>query len=171
MKKILAVLVALNFGPAWAQFKCTGPDGKVAFQQNPCAPGDRGTQMDVKVAAPPPPALTSAVAPAPSGNRLVKYTDQLARERKVREIEIQIQERQAAMAGRQAQLDADLATLRARKASANNNLAGATWEQSLSSEMQAITERHKAANDVELEGIKALRASLAEARAAARSSQ
>lgn len=47
------------------------------------------------------------------------------------------------IAGYQKSMDAELATLQARKASANNNLAGATWEQSLSTEMQAVTAKYQ----------------------------
>ena len=37
MVKVAAVLfLAAAVSPAFAQFKCTGPDGKVAFQQGPC---------------------------------------------------------------------------------------------------------------------------------------
>ena len=38
----------------------------------------------------------------------------------------------------------EMDALRAQKARANNNLAGATWEQSLSTEMQAVAARYKA---------------------------
>ena len=40
-------------------------------------------------------------------------------------------------------------------------LAGATWEQSLSTEMQAVASRYKVMNDADQEQIKALRAKVA----------
>ena len=40
--------------------------------------------------------------------------------------------------------DAKLAALRDKKSYANNNLAGATWEKSISDEMQAVAQRYNA---------------------------
>ena len=45
--------------PAWAVNKCTGTDGKVSFQDAPCAEG-AGEKVDVR------PAMQGAVPPAPS---------------------------------------------------------------------------------------------------------
>ena len=39
-------------------------------------------------------------------------------------------------------LSGELAALRAKKAHANNNLAGAMWEQSISQEMSAVVARY-----------------------------
>lgn len=46
-------------------FRCTGADGSVAFQDRPCAAGER--QQDVVLAPlPPPPPATADIAPAPA---------------------------------------------------------------------------------------------------------
>lgn len=45
--------------------------------------------------------------------------------------------------GLQAAMDRELATLRIKKTRANNNLPGAVWEQSISQEMAAITQRYQ----------------------------
>ena len=50
------------------------------------------------------------------------------------------------MANRSEQMSREMDALRAQKARANNNLAGATWEQSLSTEMQAVASRYKVMN-------------------------
>lgn len=47
----------------------------------------------------------------------------------------------AAIANELMQCDSQLQALQAKKRSANNNLAGATWESSISSEMGAIATR------------------------------
>ena len=65
------------------------------------------------------------------------------------------------MANRSEQMTREMDALRAQKARANNNLAGATWEQSLSTEMQAVASRYKVMNDADQEQIKALRAKVA----------
>lgn len=58
-----ACALALGFlAPAWAVHKCTGADGKVTFQDAPCA-GGRGEEIDVR------PAMQGAtpIAPRASG--------------------------------------------------------------------------------------------------------
>lgn len=65
------------------------------------------------------------------------------------------------MANRSEQMTREMDALRAQKARASNNLAGATWEQSLSTEMQAVASRYKVMNDADQEQIKALRAKVA----------
>lgn len=69
-----ALALALLAPPAWAVNKCTGADGRVTFQDAPCA--GRGEALDIRPAsgmapparaqtAPPPPAAAVAPAPAP----------------------------------------------------------------------------------------------------------
>lgn len=49
MKKLLSVALAVFACTANAQaFKCTGPDGRVAFQEKPCGAGDRASALDIK---------------------------------------------------------------------------------------------------------------------------
>jgi hypothetical protein len=64
MNPIRCAACALVLGflaPVWAVNKCTGPDGKVSFQDGPCLVG-QGEKMDVK------PAMQGAtpVSPSPS---------------------------------------------------------------------------------------------------------
>lgn len=61
---------------------------------------------------------------------------------------------------RNRRMQMEMESLRYRKSFANNNLAGATYEQSLSTEMQAVATRYKAQNEVEFERIRALRTEL-----------
>lgn len=81
MKILQAVLLSVAFvsAPAWAINKCTGPDGKVSFQDAPCA--GKGEKLDVRpasgaarTAAPTPSAqatpLTNAPAPSPTAPAL-----------------------------------------------------------------------------------------------------
>jgi hypothetical protein len=55
--------------------------------------------------------------------------------------------------------------MRRKKGLANNNLAGATWEQSISSEMQAIVQKYKTKNDIDIERLRVLRVELDRLRA------
>lgn len=60
-----------------------------------------------------------------------------------------------------AEHEAEQAALRAKKERARNNLAGATWEQSISDEMQAVAAAHNTRVSIaqrELEDMRARRA-------------
>lgn len=61
----------------------------------------------------------------------------------------------------QAQMDLELAELQQKKLNARNNLAGATWEQSISTEMNAVTSRYRSKIDAKVEENKRLSAELA----------
>ena len=84
----------------------------------------------------------------------------MARERQIREANYEIENLERRIANRSEQMTREMDSLRAQKSRANNNLAGATWEQSLSTEMQAVAARYKVMNDVDQEQIKALREGL-----------
>ena len=66
MKRTLFAAALLIAAPAWAINKCKGPDGKVAFQDAPCA--GQGEKVEVRpasgyaVRAP----VSAASAPAPA---------------------------------------------------------------------------------------------------------
>ena len=62
----------------------------------------------------------------------------MARERRLRELDFEVSQRNSRIGGIQADSERRMALLRDEKLRAKNNLAGATWEQSLSAEMQAI---------------------------------
>ncbi len=137
MKQIVflaAVLLAAS--PVWAVNKCTGPDGKVSFQDAPCANG-RGGKIDVKPAsghgsdaspANPVPARASMSKEGAFGDSWQRRTFLENRG---------VAEARAALRSHQQRCVAKQQELAARKSHANDNLAGATWEQSISMEMQA----------------------------------
>ena len=96
---------------------------------------------------------------------------QMEKDRRVRELDQQISDTEAAINGRNAAMNNELAALRSRKQFANNNLAGATYEQSLSSEMQAVAAKYKAMNDVDVARLQQLRLDVANARQIAGATQ
>ena len=85
----------------------------------------------------------------------------IQRDRKIAAVERDIAATEADIDNRNRVMSAEIDGLRRRKQFANNNLAGATYEQSLSSEMQAVAAKYKAMNDVDLERVRQLRATLA----------
>lgn len=129
--------VVLSVAPAWAINKCKAPDGKVVFQDAPCA--GQGEKIEVRPAsgsaASPPP----ATAPAP-GARQSAAKEGVFGESWQRRTYLEnrgIADARGAIVAHQNQCDAKQKELAAKKGQANNNLAGATWEQSISTEMQA----------------------------------
>lgn len=175
MRLVIAIVVTLAAPGAQAQYKCTGSDGRVSFQQTPCE--DRQRQEAVRlrdalqpipprprvsesVAPTPPQAPTAADQPRPTESPYTRLNEMLSRERRTLELEREIQATESAIDYRNNQLTAEMAALRSQKQRANNNLAGATWEQSISTEMQAVAIKYKTQNDNDHERLKKLRTDL-----------
>jgi len=169
----LCMLLVLP-GVASAQYKCVDAAGRVSFQQTPCAAQEKQQPLTLRSGAP-----TQPVAPtvSPAGAGPAPPTDQAASadqrmlrkmqsERRVIDLERAVQAVEFNIANRNVQMQNEFAALRSLKAGANNNLAGATYAQSLSTEMEAVTSKYKALNDVDQERLKMLRADLATARQA-----
>jgi hypothetical protein len=134
--------------PAQAVQKCTGPDGKVVFQDLPCA--GRGEQLNIRPAmgAAPAPVTTTAPdggapqQPMTEAQRLNQQADKMRAARRKQEMELVIVPDAAnALNSHRTSCDAELRALQDKKSRASNNLAGATWEQSISTEMTAVSSR------------------------------
>lgn len=133
---IAAALVAAA-SPAWSINKCVGADGKVSFQEQAC-PG-KGGAIEVKPA--------SGMAPAPVQQPDVPAAASQASKKEGvfgetyrRKLDLEthlISSTRAELNGHLQSCDAQQRALAAKKGQARNNLAGATWEQSISAEMQA----------------------------------
>jgi len=130
-----AVLLLASGAPAWAINKCAGPNGKAVFQDTPCA--GQGSEITVKPASgyvSPPQAAASDTVPVTEAQRINANLAKRERDMRKRELERAIEENTA-------RCEQEQVTLQTRKSSAYNNLAGATWEQSISQEMQAAAQR------------------------------
>lgn len=132
MEKILIrlslALISLAYtisAPAQSIYKCIDDNGKTTFSQRPCA--DNAEKVTVKD-------HNSGISVGPSGD-FSKMRDG----NKSRQLERRIQILEDEIDLLHSSRDRDLAALRRKKRYANNNLAGATWEQSISTEMQSIT--------------------------------
>lgn len=121
--------------PAFAINKCLTPDGKAVFQDLPCS-GGQGGRVDVRPAsgreAPTPQA---APAGKPSVEAEGVFGDRWQRLQHLKNRGVP--DARADLQNTIANCDAQQLELSKRKTYANNNLAGATWEQSISTEMQA----------------------------------
>lgn len=172
MWRIMAFVGVLVVGPAWGQvYKCK-EGATTVFSAMPCAVGARPIEVKPASGASRPPAVAKdsdpvAAAPPPDAGKgmsaprtLSQRADEAARRRildddiwrKQREIDALTEEHRV----RQDQLSR-------KKTRANNNLAGAVWEQSISDEMQAVAAEYdmrlRKANQ-ELNEIKARRAKI-----------
>lgn len=139
----LAAALITAAAPAWAINKCVGADGKVSFQEQPC-PG-KGGAIDVKPASgmAPAPAQRTAASDAPTSSPVASPAakkEGVFGETYRRKLDLEthlISNTRAELNGHLQDCDAQQRSLAAKKGLARNNLAGATWEQSISAEMQA----------------------------------
>jgi hypothetical protein len=163
MKAALLALLALPLA-ASAQYKCVDAAGRVAFQQTPCAAQEKQQPLKLRADAPTAPATQAAVTPSGAVDQAASADARMLRkmqgERRVVDLERAVQATEFNIASRNVQMQNEFAALRRMKSSANNNLAGATYSQSLSTEMQAVTAKYKALNDVDQERLKTLRTDL-----------
>jgi len=139
------ILMVCACGTQAGIYKCV-VDGKTVFSQVPCAPD----------------AETVTVKTTPANTGLAKERAAKAaatdREIEINQTEREIRRCENKIEGYEVARDRELATLRAKKALANNNLAGATWEGSISEEMQAVASKWQSRIDGEQRRIEALRA-------------
>lgn len=125
----LALLVPMV---SWgAVYKCTDDKGRAVFSQSPC--GVDAAEIELENSQ-------GNSAPTPDGSKFVQQTNQTIEsnqiKREIRKLESDIESYQRGMEG-------EIASLRYRSKYANNNLAGATWQQSLAKEMEAVTQKYQ----------------------------
>lgn len=136
MKHIVtvAVLLAALIAPAAVQaeiYKCT-EGGKTVFSDRPCDVAAAPMQIRLQAGEVDPARAAEAVEEVRNANyRARKATAQ----NNIKRLEDQLNSTLRAM-------DAELSYLRSQKRLANNNLAGATYLNSISSEMQAVSTRY-----------------------------
>lgn len=140
-----ALLVATS---AHAQvYKCN-VDGKTVFADQPCATDAK--PIDVRPAsghsapALPPLVITTPGAPQPinASSNPQAVVARMEHARALRDMDHRIDVEHSRIREEEGRMNAELAALRAKKAQANNNLAGAMWEQSISQEMSAVVARY-----------------------------
>lgn len=153
-KKLMAALAIALIGasPAWAVYKCKDANGRTVFQERACEhTGTKGEAFEVRPAAGQPVPPSAAATPAPTdataasqapqseAERLRKLNERDRKQRRLADLnEREISAAEGRIRNANNQCERRIASTQGMKAHANNNLAGATWEQSLSTEMQAI---------------------------------
>lgn len=151
---MLFAVVALATGPVSAQvYKCTGPNGTTIFADAPCAVGAK--PIVVRPAA----GAGSGVEDVPAEEGGTKTSAEENRSRLSERADLAVRRRilsndidrkEAEIKSKTREMEEKLEALRQKKRFARNNLAGATWEQSISEEMSAVT----ASYTTQLEGMR-----------------
>lgn len=128
-------------------YKCQ-KDGKTAFSDKPCAGGAKETTMDIKFS----PVTTQQDKDKVEGELTSKDGKQPeTAEKKRRNVDKQVKTRlinddiyraEARMRQLNIEMEKELAALQQSKKSSNNNLAGATRDNAIANEMQAVTAKY-----------------------------
>lgn len=170
----LALIAAAAAAPAHAQvYKCKDASGTTIFASQPCGAGAQALDVRPASGASRPSATAPAasiVAPGarpstedaiPAAPRSMSQRADDAARRRI--LDDDIWRKQRGIDALQEELHTRQQQLRNKKTWANNNLAGAVWEQSISDEMQAVAAEYdikirRASKD--LDELKAKRAQL-----------
>ena len=134
---VLSFLAAASSATAQV-YKCPDASGRLQFQQTPCV-GSAGGKVEVRPAsgsAPAGSAVPSAASPG-IGAEKKSFTDTLADERMQRERWVKLNDAKLDADRQRAACEEQQRAMASRTASSNNNLAGATRNQAIASEMQA----------------------------------
>ena len=138
-------------------YRCPSAGGATVYQANPCKGGVNKASVSsgaiAKTEAEPKQAQSDM-------ERSKAYLSQREKERKKDDLQGKIARNEDAIRGYQNLMHAEIELLQAKKGLAKNNLAGATWEESLSTEMNALTARYRSEIDIRQEENKVLRAEL-----------
>ncbi len=138
-------------------YRCPSAGGTTVYQANPCKGGvNKGSVssgVTARAEAEPKQALNDM-------ERSKAYLSEREKERKKDDLQAKIARNEDAIRGYQNLMHAEIELLQAKKGLAKNNLAGATWEESLSTEMNAVTARYRSEIEIRQEENKVFRAEL-----------
>lgn len=151
MRHIIGLMLLVTLASAASAqtsfYKCKDKWGQPIFSQRPCgADAETGTVSGHQRTGGP-----ETPSPAASGatTGTTSAWDKVEASNLLREARREIDRREDRVASLETERDQKIAGLKNKKRYANNNLAGATWEESISSEMQAITDQYQSKIDAE----------------------
>jgi hypothetical protein len=170
MKQVVAVILMVPMVVQAGIFKCT-VDGVAVYQSSPCSAGD-SAEVTIRPEfsrhattgsglGDMPPAPAEQLSQPDVTKRANDYIT--LREISKREYKIKYTH-QREIRKLQGKMKRETAALKRKKRYARNNLAGATWEQSLSTEMQAVATKYNSLVENEREEIKRLRQEISDLR-------
>jgi hypothetical protein len=126
-------------------YKCKDKWGQPIFSQRPC--GENAETGTVSGPEPTGGPVTSTAAAPPAASEGPSAWDKIEAANVLREANREIDRREDRITSLEKERDQKLAELKNKKRYANNNLAGATWEESISTEMRAITDQYQSKID------------------------
>jgi hypothetical protein len=142
MRVLVAALVVLVSQPSWALYKCVGAGGATSFQETPCERAQAQTAIKPLVEAPKPAAAPPSAPAAPTGRPSL---DQQLKEAEADRLKTQagytLRDKATQLDRHQRACDAQQREILANTARARNNLAGATFAQSIATEANAAAVR------------------------------
>ncbi|MCG8429195.1 MAG: DUF4124 domain-containing protein [Chromatiales bacterium] len=130
-------------------YKCV-VDGKTTFSQSPCAPD----AQEITIKKQPAPYKEAATQRTEKINAAL---DEVGRKNQITRLEKKESALQRKISRLDRERDAELKKLERKKRRAENNFAGATWEQSISEEMQAVSMTYADKIQVERDKLKFVR--------------
>lgn len=148
MRYLLATLFLIAAQPSWALYKCVGAGGSVSFQEQPCERAQAQTAIKPLVEAPRPGPANNSTAPQPSspedsgGRPSLQDQSRRAEAERLRfDAQYKLRDKSAEVQRHREFCDREQRAILANRARANNNLAGAMYEQSIATEAAAAATR------------------------------
>ena len=154
---IIIVSLLLSGGVNAEVYKCTLANGKVVFSGDPCQGSQKTEVINVYV---PRPQSSNAANADSTQTDYVEEQKGLSRRLKIDSVKRNILKTQRNIDSLLEEMDSKLVAIKNKKRSASNNLAGAEWETSLSTEMQAVTSQYNVKVELEREKLKRLNSQL-----------
>lgn len=136
-QRILILVLLFPFTSTAGIYKCV-VDGHTEFSQRPC--GENAKEITVNTKKP----SLSPRAPSQRAEEMNAVGDEFEQDRKRRNLEREQRVLLKDIDRFNSQRDRELKRLEAKKLLANNNSAGAAWEQSISTEMQSVNMKYDA---------------------------
>jgi|WetSurSiteA1Bulk_404760.scaffolds.fasta_scaffold75204_1 predicted RNase H-like nuclease (RuvC/YqgF family) len=155
MRNIFVITLLFFISAAHAaMYKCI-VNGETVFSDTPCTVNAK--EIEIKVLKPTPNDISEANE---RNKKSDDFTDKVNRDARKGAIKTEIYDLERRVSGYQNSMNKEIAHLKAKKARANNNLAGATWENSISSEMQAVSDKYGQEIKIAISRIERLRSEL-----------
>ncbi len=132
-KLLIAIVGCLPLIASAEVFKCT-ESGRTVYTDKPCA--GAGTKIEIRD-------TRSGDDTGMVNASMTNITDAMVKDRRSSEIRREVAAREENIRTLRVAMQKEIREIQQAKGYANNNLAGATWQQSLSTQQEAVTKRYE----------------------------
>jgi predicted RNase H-like nuclease (RuvC/YqgF family) len=155
MLKLIAIALLTLASNTWAgsYYSCTDANGKKSFQAMPCGGQSESKKHEYESYEPP----AQQTSYSPSAKSPSELADDLFRDNKIRQLDRDITKSERKLDQQTKSMQQELNALRSKKLRANNNMAGAQWETSISEEMNSVTTKYQTLLENERQNLSRLR--------------